>query len=323
MNGNSPIREQDLFGQWRAGTGNRFPDDFINSRLSLEQKNTDAHLKPGIKRGLIKMGLREQIQLALKYTGLRNIGKKNAADIRVRHHVLPVKNLPVSFVGYRILHISDPHFNGDSKATENLMKAVSDSSYDACVLTGDYRYRSFGSNQKAIAGLEELMAVISGQTFAILGNHDSLHIVPHMESMGISVLINERYSISKNDQHIKLIGVDDPNLYRLDNLQQAIGKTGINQRDCAILLAHSPDIYQQAAQLGIGAYLCGHTHGGQICLPGGIPVRRNVRSPRWSIAGGWRYDNMHGYTSVGSGCSVVEARFFCAPEITVHELCSP
>jgi len=67
-------------------------------------------------------------------------------------------------------------------------------------------------------------------------------------------------------------------------------------------------------------HLSGHTHGGQICLPGGIPLIRNGNCPKEMIAGAWRYGKMHGYTSRGTGCCGVAARFFCPPEITVHTL---
>ena len=66
--------------------------------------------------------------------------------------------------------------------------------------------------------------------------------------------------------------------------------------------------------------LCGHTHGGQICLPGGYALTWDARCPRRLAAGAWTYGGMTGYTSVGAGSSVVNARLNCLPEITVHEL---
>ena len=66
--------------------------------------------------------------------------------------------------------------------------------------------------------------------------------------------------------------------------------------------------------------LCGHTHGGQICVPGGIPLLRNARCPRRLYAGPWTYQQLLGYTSVGSGASVVDVRLNCRPEITLHHL---
>jgi predicted MPP superfamily phosphohydrolase len=66
--------------------------------------------------------------------------------------------------------------------------------------------------------------------------------------------------------------------------------------------------------------LAGHTHGGQICLPGGIPITLDSNLPRAFGAGSWRYGAMTGYTSVGAGCSLVPVRLNCPPEITLHRL---
>ena len=66
--------------------------------------------------------------------------------------------------------------------------------------------------------------------------------------------------------------------------------------------------------------LSGHTHGGQICLPGGAPVTLSAVLPRSLGSGPWRHHGMIGYTSTGTGSSVVPVRFNCPPEITLHEL---
>ena len=73
-----------------------------------------------------------------------------------------------------------------------------------------------------------------------------------------------------------------------------------------------------AAAAGYAFYLCGHTHGGQLCLPGGIPIKLEAVLPRRMGAGAWQYHNMCGYTSVGAGSSVVPVRLNCPPEITLH-----
>ena len=65
--------------------------------------------------------------------------------------------------------------------------------------------------------------------------------------------------------------------------------------------------------------LSGHTHGGQICLPGGIPLTLDATLPRLR-SGAWKYRDMAGYTSVGAGSSVIPVRFNCPPEITLHYL---
>jgi len=66
--------------------------------------------------------------------------------------------------------------------------------------------------------------------------------------------------------------------------------------------------------------LCGHTHGGQIRLPGGIPLMTNADCPRRFCAGPWRHCHLQGYTSLGTGSSIIAARFNCPPEMTIHHL---
>ena len=87
-----------------------------------------------------------------------------------------------------------------------------------------------------------------------------------------------------------------------------------------MLLSHTPEIYRQAANADFNLMLSGHTHGGQICLPGRIPITLNAALPRQMGAGPWKHRAMDGYTSVGAGSSVVPVRFNCRPEITLHHL---
>jgi predicted MPP superfamily phosphohydrolase len=107
-------------------------------------------------------------------------------------------------------------------------------------------------------------------------------------------------------------------LYRVDNIEKAAA--GIPHDEFSILISHTPEIYRQAAHAGFNLMLSGHTHGGQICLPGGIPVTLEAVLPRHMGSGPWKYHEMIGYTSVGAGSSVVPVRFNCPPEITLHHL---
>ena len=88
----------------------------------------------------------------------------------------------------------------------------------------------------------------------------------------------------------------------------------------SILLSHTPEIYRQAAHADFDLLLCGHTHGGQVCLPGSIPLTLDSELPRRFGAGLWQYHTMVGYTSAGAGSSIVAVRFNCPPEITLHTL---
>ena len=70
---------------------------------------------------------------------------------------------------------------------------------------------------------------------------------------------------------IFLAGVDDPHFYRADDIEKAASK--IPSDAFSILLAHTPEVYDRAMSAKFDLMLCGHTHGDQLCLPGGIPIK--------------------------------------------------
>jgi predicted MPP superfamily phosphohydrolase len=150
----------------------------------------------------------------------------------------------------------------------------------------------------------------------VLGDHDTIQMVPAMEAMGIRMLLNECEVIVRGDQRIYLAGIDDAHFFRVDNIEKAASQ--IPKDEFSILLSHTPEIYRQAAHTDFNLLLSGHTHGGQICLPGSIPIILDAVLPRRMGAGAWQYHNMTGYTSVGAGSSVVPVRLNCPPEITLH-----
>jgi uncharacterized protein len=190
--------------------------------------------------------------------------------------------------------------------------------YDLCVLIGDYRAKTFGPLSLSLAEMARLREALKGPVYGVLGNHDSIRMVPGLEGMGIRMLLNECVVIERCEQRIHLGGIDDAHFFRVDNIEKAAD--AIPHEEFSILLSHTPEIYRQAAHSGFDLLLSGHTHGGQICLPGGIPITLDSALPRSFGAGAWTYGDMAGYTSVGAGSSVVPVRFNCPPEITLHEL---
>jgi predicted MPP superfamily phosphohydrolase len=143
-------------------------------------------------------------------------------------------------------------------------------------------------------------------------------MVPGLEEMGIRMLLNEAEALVRGDQRIHLVGVDDAHYYRLDNIEKAVSQ--LSGDEFSILLSHTPEIYRQAACADFDLLLSGHTHGGQICLPGAIPITLDAKLPRRMGSGVWKYRDMAGYTSVGVGSSIVPARINCLPEIALHHL---
>jgi hypothetical protein len=258
------------------------------------------------------------IRNILRITGLYNRGQRNTLDIQIRHHDLPLSGLPKAFEGYRILQISDLHVDRNIPATDALIRKIRDIDYDLCVLTGDYRGKTFGPYDAALKEMRRLRQQLNGTIYAVLGNHDTIQMVPELEDMGIPLLLNESTTIEREGEHIYLAGIDDAHYYRVDNIEKAA--VDIPEDSFSILLSHTPEIYKQAAHAAFNLMLCGHTHGGQICLPGGIPVTLDSRCPRHMGSGRWQYRNMVGYTTVGAGTSVVSVRLNCPPEVVVHQL---
>lgn len=258
------------------------------------------------------------IRAVLLATGLYRRGIRNAAEVVIRHNRIESPHLPKVFDGFTVLQLSDLHVEMSEAAMERVVKLVNEARYDICVLTGDYRGATWGPYDTTLAGLARLRAGLKGPIYAVLGNHDTICMVPGLEAMGIRMLLNESAVIERGDEHLYLGGIDDAHFYEMDDIEKAAA--AIPRDGFSILISHTPEVYRQAAQFGFNVMLSGHTHGGQICLPGGIPITLDSVLPRSMGAGAWKYDDMIGYTSVGAGSSVVPVRFNCPPEITLHHL---
>jgi len=258
------------------------------------------------------------IRNVLKATGLYWRARQNAERILVKRNDMRFKTLPPLFEGFTILHISDLHVDMNEVAMNRLIELVGSMQYDVCVLTGDYRGRTFGPFQPALDGVARVGTHLKQPIYAVLGNHDTIQMVPGLEAMGIRVLLNECETIVRKDQRIYLAGIDDAHFFRVDNIEKAA--LSIPRGEFSILLSHTPEVYRQAAHANFDLMLSGHTHGGQICLPGSIPIKLEAVLPRRMGAGPWQYKDMTGYTSVGAGSSVVPVRLNCPPEITLHHL---
>jgi hypothetical protein len=258
------------------------------------------------------------IRNALRLAGLYGRGLRNAERIELRHNDVKSRQFPSGFDGFGILHISDMHADLCPGAMRTLIELVKEMQYDICALTGDFRGKTFGPFERALEGVARVRSYLRGPVFAVLGNHDTIRMVPGLEEMGIRVLLNEQEVIRRGDQCIHLAGIDDAHFYRVDNIEKAAA--GIPPGAFSVLLSHTPEIYRQAAHAGFRLLLAGHTHGGQICLPGSIPITLDSALPRRFGSGAWRYHDMIGYTSVGAGSSIVPVRINSRPEITLHRL---
>jgi len=261
---------------------------------------------------------RTLIRNSLRLMLLHRRGRRNARKLEVRHNHITVNGLPAAFNGYTILHISDLHIDMAPDFPHVLIEVLGQMKYDLCVLTGDFRAKTYGPYDTTLEAMQKVCKHLQGDVYGVLGNHDTICMVPGLESMGVNMLLNEQVALQRGDDTIYLAGIDDPHYYRTDNLEKAADP--IPDDAISILLAHSPEIYRNASHADFNVLLCGHTHAGQICLPGGIPLMCNANCPRAFCKGAWKYQGMVGYTSAGSGASIVDVRINCPPEITLHHL---
>lgn len=265
-------------------------------------------------------------------------GYSNTLSSKIQLERVPIrlKRLPESFRGFKIAQLSDLH-SSPLVGKEHLERAVElalAEKPDLVVLTGDY----IGHTLKTRAGqvhdfdptyLDNLVATLVKVkapfgTYAVLGNHDFWSGPEVTERLchdfekraGISVLRNQSVVLSKDNESIQLLGVDD--YWHSWNLGKAMRKVPL--KSVKILLSHNPDINRRLIPAHrIDLVLSGHTHGGQITFPIlGTPfaTHMNQRYLKGLVRDGERQT----YITRGVGHLVVPIRFNCPPEVTLITL---
>jgi predicted MPP superfamily phosphohydrolase len=260
--------------------------------------------------------------LALQLTPLQARGRRNALDLRRVDIEVALPGLPSSFDGYRILQISDTHLDAFPELVDAARRVLAGLEVDLLAVTGDVH----GSPPASIAYSVELLMQalqdvrVHGPRLAILGNHDPVEMAALLEEKGFDVLINRSRMLERGGERLCVTGLDDVHNFYTD---AALAALKDHDGECRIALVHSAEMADFADQAGYVLYLAGHTHGGQICLPGGRPVIKQLTRCRHAAVGLWRQGRMTGYTSAGLGVSEPPVRFNCRGEVTVITLRSP
>lgn len=298
----------------------RLGEDFVRRRLERE-----AEMQAGRSHqywGLLHLNRFFQIdpvvEAVFRMAGLYGMGYRNFRSIRRVENVLAHPRLPEAFEGFRILQITDLHLDLDETLGGAVREALRGIACDLAVITGDFRNKTSHGHGPSVRECVRLLDAIPSPRYAVLGNHDFIEIVPPLEAAGLPFLINETVEIRRGGQVLHLAGVDDASFYRTHDLVRV--RKQIPMEGFSLLLSHTPSTWRQAVQLGFDLMLSGHTHGGQICLPGGFPLIWVSGLPPGAMKGPWQAGPLRGYTSPGTGSCGVPLRFFCPPEVTVHTL---
>lgn len=255
-----------------------------------------------------------------KLSGLYTKGVKNALDIKIEEQTFFFNELPEPFDGFRVMFLTDLHLDGLDGLERKIARMLLDMDVDLCCIGGDIRMKTYGQSSECIKKLKGLMQCVHARfgILGVLGNHDCIEMLPDFEEAGVVMLVNDSWPIDKAGARIWVMGVDDPHYYKLHDAKQAA--QGVPEEEFSIFLAHSPEAFEDAAGVGTSLYLCGHTHGGQICLMDGSPILTNSRAPRYTAVGDWQHEKMQGYTSRGVGSSSIPVRFNCPAEISLITL---
>ena len=263
------------------------------------------------------------LRCGLNALGLLTQGKSNALARQISRRRFVMDTLPESFCGLKILHLSDLHIDGMPGLAELIVECICPLDIDLCVLTGDYRFPVSGPCDGIYSAMKKMLEGPHPRlgTFGILGNHDESEEVAELEQLGIKMLGNDAVEIQEGTESLWLIGLADPHYYGCDDLVGTL--RSVPQDGFTLLLVHTPEIIQEAAAHWIDLYLCGHTHGGQICLPFVGPPLVSASRKRRYTQGRWEYHALRGYTSTGVGTSGLGVRFLCPPEIGLIELRCP
>ncbi|MCF8332748.1 MAG: metallophosphoesterase family protein [Bacteroidales bacterium] len=259
------------------------------------------------------------LRLGLKLTGLYDKGLKNASEMKLEEHTLFFSTLPGAFDGFKILNLSDFHIDSLNNHEDKIIRKVAPLEYDTAFFTGDYRKNISGSFKNILGPMKKIAAAINPPygKWAVLGNHDSYLMAEYEEEVGINLIVNETFELEKEGQKIYITGTDDPYYYYSEQALFALEKP---LEGFKIALVHTSELRDVAAQNDYNLYLCGHTHGGQICLPNGKAILTHQYEGKGFVSGIWDYNGMIGYTNRGCGVSGIPVRFNCPPEITLITL---
>lgn len=249
-------------------------------------------------------------------------------------------HLPQGLDGVVLLHIGDLHTRGFG-TKEQCVQQVIDRGADMIFCSGDFCFQMGISNplvrtaklhthdvgfgwrgfsmppdipmaKKVVSQLFEKVSCPLG-IYAVQGNHDPDAFMPHLADLGIRVLANETIQVETDrSMRFNLFGVrcfergfvDIP--ATLSNMDPDLFTIG----SC-----HYPEMAESLAAAGVDLNLAGHTHAGQICLPGGMPIITHNLTGKKYVSGLNRIGTRCVYTTRGIGYSMLPLRFCCSSEI--------
>jgi len=242
--------------------------------------------------------------------------------IKTEQVSIDINNLPLSFKGVKIVHLSDLHSKNFGEREREILENLKQLNPEFVFITGDFVDWIAQDLESCQSFWKELSANYPQRVFGVLGNHDHRHpkfktLRNLLKESGIEILENETKKIEKDDCFLYLIGVDDPH-EGYDDFERAVAE--IKNQAPKILLAHSPEIFRKVKGKGINLVLVGHTHGGQINIPFLTDFFLPLKYDKQYKSGLFKEKSTYLYVNRGIGTTFLPLRFNAPPEITLIEL---
>jgi predicted MPP superfamily phosphohydrolase len=237
---------------------------------------------------------------------------------RIAQHEITITDLPAALDGYRIGQISDVHCGSYTPPArvERWVRRLNALDLDLMTVTGDL----ITSGASYVAPVARALGALRARdgVFACMGNHDYFTdgelLVAELERHGITVLRNRGVLVARERASLFVAGVDDTWTRRHDvPLALAERPPGT----ATVLLAHDPNLFQHAVAEGVDLTLAGHTHGGQLAVPGFSRRLTLARMITEFTAGLYRRERSWLYVNRGAGTTGPPVRFGAAAELAV------
>lgn len=271
---------------------------------------------------------------------------------------LPLPRLPQALEGLRIAHLSDLHVRGPSQRLDRLSHQLAPLRVDLVCFTGDYMIRKIpASLDHAVDAIRKLVEPLRPAigVFGVFGNHDDDELVERVKDFNVRWLLNERVQVQ--GRPLEILGLharrggggrdavdlllqppvpyDPPHAGPAPGgwPRMAAGRRATpaarldpshfhedSDRPLRLMLAHHPQSLMTAHDLDADLLLAGHTHGGQIRLPGGRAMMNSTDLPLRFSSGLLRSGHTLAAISRGLGETALPIRFLCPPHVPLYTL---
>ncbi|MFO0849457.1 MAG: metallophosphoesterase [Gemmataceae bacterium] len=248
-------------------------------------------------------------------------GLSETTALTVDRQTIPVPNLPPAFRGVRVAFVTDVHHGpfASEEYVAGVVRTTLAVDPDLIVLGGDYNH----ADKKYIAPCFDLLKPLAAPlgVYGVMGNHDHWRGTQAtrdgMKRAGVEELTDRGVWLRRGGDRLRLAGVDDLWTGRPD-VPAAVGDA--TATDAVVLVSHNPDLAETLTDRRVGLVLSGHTHGGQVVVPGyGPPVVPSQYGKKYAH-GLVEAPATRVYVSAGTGMSGLAVRANCRPEVNLITL---